>query len=556
MASSDDFRELLRAGKITEALALALSEAIELKITTWVASESDEIDASDGKPGHRLHTRINTIAGDIENEIGDRFLSNGPYRELRQFHLDQVAEGNEIVQNNLKSLQKLFEVLVAMRYPASDTAVITPESTPLESQTLPQVESVTEAGLVLDTPEAVVEEIVSSPNAFFEQDVAREPSATQEPTASVTIPTEHEEVLDEDEEEEDDWDEAVLELLESLPVAPPPSPEDSDAESAEGWGWGEGLAEEPQPESRPLESLDERDDFEPPSTLLQPNSELSSADFDAEWGDLLNDEEEPDDEIELEVTESPEARENFESPPTSPTPNITAANSELDEDWGDLVEEEPEFDSPKSVLSIESLDLEDEEDWDDWVEEEPEAVQTEQAIAPELSDWEDEDWGDLVEDSESLAAERHESESDLDDENWDEFSPEELEPYSDLPDEDTRSDASVDRADPLAKLNSTESVLDETSAPDLRDQLKTDTLPADDSLDNFEQFPESSERANSLENAKSDRDESELASDTDAAGNFTSTEVSQDNSKANPQSVEKRVPPPPPPPSRFPNQNS
>ncbi len=106
MASSDDFRQLLKAGKITEALALALSEAIELKITTWVASESDEIDASEGKPGHRLHTRINTIAGDIENEIGDRFLSNGPYRELRQFHLDQVAEGNEIVQNNLKSLQK------------------------------------------------------------------------------------------------------------------------------------------------------------------------------------------------------------------------------------------------------------------------------------------------------------------------------------------------------------------------------------------------------------------------------------------------------------------
>jgi hypothetical protein len=38
MASSDDFREQLKAGNITEALALALSKAVELKITTWVAS--------------------------------------------------------------------------------------------------------------------------------------------------------------------------------------------------------------------------------------------------------------------------------------------------------------------------------------------------------------------------------------------------------------------------------------------------------------------------------------------------------------------------------------
>jgi hypothetical protein len=559
MASSDDFRKLLKAGKITEALALALGEAIELKITTWVASESDDIDASDGKPGHRLHTRINAIEGDIENEIGDRFLGNGPYRELRQFHLDQVAEGNQIVQNNLKSLQKLFEVLVAMRYQASETAIVTPESVSSESQTLPQVESVTEAGLVVETPEAVVEEIASSPDAFFEQEIAREPSPTQEPAASVTIPTEHVEVLDEDEDEdeEDDWDEAVLELLESLPVAPPPSPEDSEPESAEDWGWGDELAQEPQPESRPLESLDEGDDLEPQSTLLQPSSELSNAEFDAEWGDLLDDDDddELDDEIELEVTESLDDRENLESPPPSPNPNITAASSDLDEDWGDLVEEEPEIDSVKSVPSIESLNLEDEEDWDDWVEEDPDAVQDQPAIAPELSDWEDEDWGDLVEDSESLATARHEPESDVDDENWDEFSPEELEPYSDLPDENTRSDASVDRTDPLAKLNSTESVLDQTSAPDLREQLKTDTLPSDASLDDLEQFPESSEQVNSLENAKSDRDVSDLASDTDAAGNSTSTEGSQDNSKANPQSLEKRIPPPPPPPSRFPNQN-
>ena len=71
MASSDDFREQLKAGNITEALALALSEAVELKITTWVASAEDDVETAEARPGHRLHTRINMIEGDIENEIGD-----------------------------------------------------------------------------------------------------------------------------------------------------------------------------------------------------------------------------------------------------------------------------------------------------------------------------------------------------------------------------------------------------------------------------------------------------------------------------------------------------
>ncbi len=77
MAASDDFKEQLKAGKIVEALALALSEAIELQVTTWVSSDQE----TDIKPGQRLRTRINLLEGDIENEIGKQFIGNSPYRE-------------------------------------------------------------------------------------------------------------------------------------------------------------------------------------------------------------------------------------------------------------------------------------------------------------------------------------------------------------------------------------------------------------------------------------------------------------------------------------------
>jgi hypothetical protein len=82
------------------------------------------------------------IEGNIENEIGDQFIGNGRYRELRQFHLDQIAEGNKIIQNNLKSLQKLFEVFGCHALPKCNLLGV-------ESQLLPPTEDIAEAGLGL-----------------------------------------------------------------------------------------------------------------------------------------------------------------------------------------------------------------------------------------------------------------------------------------------------------------------------------------------------------------------------------------------------------------------
>jgi hypothetical protein len=121
--ASESFKEKLESNQIGEALKMALGEAIELKITTWVVDANDANADGAAKPGHRMQTRINIVDGDIDNEIGSLFLSQGPYGELRDFHLNQVKEGRSIIRQNLESLQQLFGLLagVVHRLPSQTT---------------------------------------------------------------------------------------------------------------------------------------------------------------------------------------------------------------------------------------------------------------------------------------------------------------------------------------------------------------------------------------------------------------------------------------------------
>lgn len=115
MATSDDFKAQLKAGKIVDALTLALGEAVELEITTWVSSsgsDSKSLVEEEQPPAEcRMRTRINIIDGDISNEVGSEFIGNGPYTELQQFHKLQVQQGPQMIQQNLENLQQLFNVL-------------------------------------------------------------------------------------------------------------------------------------------------------------------------------------------------------------------------------------------------------------------------------------------------------------------------------------------------------------------------------------------------------------------------------------------------------------
>ncbi|TVQ21015.1 MAG: hypothetical protein EA367_06975, partial [Leptolyngbya sp. DLM2.Bin15] len=117
MTARDEFSKELQAGHFQQALATALTDAIELHVVTWV-STGDGSDWSQGEerpsPGKRMQTRINILEGDVEHEIGREFL-DGAYSELRDFHDDQVKRGFDIIHENLRTVQHLFQVLVQVR---------------------------------------------------------------------------------------------------------------------------------------------------------------------------------------------------------------------------------------------------------------------------------------------------------------------------------------------------------------------------------------------------------------------------------------------------------
>ncbi|MBE9234632.1 hypothetical protein IQ227_00915 [Anabaena aphanizomenioides LEGE 00250] len=101
---------------IVDIMKTAIADVVELEIETSVfdASLSFTDESQTAKPENRLLTRINLIDGDIKNEVGSKFIGDGPYAELREFHLSQVKESREIIQKNIESIQKLYEILMAM----------------------------------------------------------------------------------------------------------------------------------------------------------------------------------------------------------------------------------------------------------------------------------------------------------------------------------------------------------------------------------------------------------------------------------------------------------
>ena len=111
MTPLEEFQEKVRAGQMFDALAIAMSEAIELNITTSIAASADEELGSSPQPGYRMRTRINLVDGEVENEIGREFVTNPAYAQLQKLHLEQVKQGREILLNNLASLQSMFAML-------------------------------------------------------------------------------------------------------------------------------------------------------------------------------------------------------------------------------------------------------------------------------------------------------------------------------------------------------------------------------------------------------------------------------------------------------------
>ena len=136
MTAMAEFKEKIKAGEFLDALTLAMGEAVELKITTWVSSEDDAVESGHPQANNRLRTRINLIDGEIENEIGSEFINNPGYAELQQLHLEQVQQSRDTLIRNLESLQAMFTIFnntftpttesLPQQLPARSSSVLSP----------------------------------------------------------------------------------------------------------------------------------------------------------------------------------------------------------------------------------------------------------------------------------------------------------------------------------------------------------------------------------------------------------------------------------------------
>ena len=114
MASSKEFKQAVREGRLDDAFVIAMGNAPELHITTWIAS-ANESKNSQPRSGECLRTHVNLVEGEIVNEIGEQLIGDNLYNNLQKFHLQQVTQGHQTISQNLQSLQQMFRLLAILQ---------------------------------------------------------------------------------------------------------------------------------------------------------------------------------------------------------------------------------------------------------------------------------------------------------------------------------------------------------------------------------------------------------------------------------------------------------
>ncbi|MEL6437911.1 MAG: hypothetical protein AAFQ80_01460 [Cyanobacteria bacterium J06621_8] len=266
MTSSEEFKQAIRAGNISEAFLVAMSNAPQLNITTKIITADGEQTEGSQDVGSQLdnylHTHINLIEGKVENEIGEQ-LTGDRYTEIKQFHLRQVTQGHKTIQRNLISLQKMFQLMSAFQ----------------QLQT-------SDHGSWVDIAANVARESLPAEPDANQIHGAKATNALQ----GGTVTTKEEIAPDESVEEMNysepqlpsfDEDEAVVDDLLSLADIDDDSDDDlAQSESENQEDWGEWLDEEPQvdPKVFDLKSLNIREatakwsHWEPPKNTEETNS--------------------------------------------------------------------------------------------------------------------------------------------------------------------------------------------------------------------------------------------------------------------------------------------
>lgn len=109
MTFNKEVKAKIQAEKILEALTIAISEAIEIEVTTIYTSEDlDKINPSSSES--RLHTRLNLLDGTVDHEIDLKLIDNPVYDELQRLHIEQVEQRQASLIEKLTSLAKMRNI--------------------------------------------------------------------------------------------------------------------------------------------------------------------------------------------------------------------------------------------------------------------------------------------------------------------------------------------------------------------------------------------------------------------------------------------------------------
>lgn len=111
-----EFAACVRQKKYVDAMATVVSQLCYLEIVTIVEDENDAQATvagyqDQGLPGHRMVTRIDLAGGDITTILGKRFIEDPNYKPIQDLHHKQVAEGLEIIKNNIGILKDAINTL-------------------------------------------------------------------------------------------------------------------------------------------------------------------------------------------------------------------------------------------------------------------------------------------------------------------------------------------------------------------------------------------------------------------------------------------------------------
>lgn len=111
MVLNQELQAKIEAEKISEALAIAISEGVELQVTTYIDdSDLDQIEPSTS--ASFLSTRSNLLDGTVDHEIDLKLVDNPAYPELQRWHIEQVKQRQNSLIANLASLGKLRRVFL------------------------------------------------------------------------------------------------------------------------------------------------------------------------------------------------------------------------------------------------------------------------------------------------------------------------------------------------------------------------------------------------------------------------------------------------------------